>query len=92
MRRSRFSTVLFRHPGKGGWTFAPVPARHAPPVTHGWGRTPVVATVDGRTWKTSVWRDRSGRTLLAVPQRIRGDKGDGDRVQVELGFDEEWAR
>ena len=81
-----FTATLFRIPGKGGWTFAPVPPDKAPPVAHAWGRTPVVATVDGYRWKTSVWRERSGRTLLPVPKAARGGKGDGDRVRVRLEF------
>ena len=85
--RPEFTARLFRYPGKGGWTFAPVPEQCAPPVTHGWGRTPVRATVDGQSWKTSVWRGKDGRTLLAVPKRVRGAKGDGDRVRVRLEFD-----
>jgi hypothetical protein len=79
-----FKAKLFRYPGPGGWTFARVPARHAPPVTEGWGRTPVLARVDGRSWETSVWRDKQFGTLLPVPKAIRGDKGDGDSVEVEL--------
>jgi hypothetical protein len=81
-----FRSKLFRYPGKGGWHFAPVPEKYAPPVTHSWGRTPVDATVDGHRWKTSVWREKSGRTLLAVPKVARGAKGDGDTVRVELTF------
>lgn len=81
-----FTATLFKYPGKGGWHFAPVPERLAPPVTHGWGRTPVRATVQGHTWDTSVWREKSGRTLLAIPAKIRGTLGDGDRVKVELRF------
>jgi hypothetical protein len=34
-----------------------------------------------------VGRARSQRTLLAVPKRIRGAKGDGDVVEVELLLD-----
>jgi hypothetical protein len=83
---TRFTAKLFRVPGKGGWTFAPVPPRHAPPVMHGWGRSTVVATVDGHRWKTSVWREKSGRVLLAVPAKVRGAKGDGDSVRVLLEF------
>jgi hypothetical protein len=81
-----FSAAMFRYPGKGGWHFVPVPVRLAPPVTASWGRTPVTATVDGTTWATSVWRGKDGRTLLAVPAKVRGQKGDGDRVTVELRF------
>ena len=83
---TRFTSTLFRIPGKGGWTFAPVPDECAPSARLAWGRTPVVATVDGQRWKTSVWRERSGRTLLAVPKAIRGAKGEGDRVEVTLEF------
>lgn len=83
---TRFTTTLFRTEGKGGWHFAPVPEQHAPPVTQGWGMTPVVAVVDGYRWKTSVWREKSGRALLPVPKKARGAKGDGDSVRVELEF------
>lgn len=79
-----FRATLFRYPGKGGWTFAPIPPEHAPPATRAWGRTPVTATVDGRTWDTSVWQDRTHGCLLAVPARVRGAKGDGDLVEVQL--------
>ncbi len=80
----RFKTKLFRYPGPGGWTFARIPAKHAPPVTEAWGRTPVRARVDGHEWETSVWRDKQHGTLLPVPKRLRGAKGDGDTVEVEL--------
>jgi hypothetical protein len=82
--RPEFTATLFQYPGKGGWTFAPVPEKFAPAVSHAWGRTPVRATVDGHSWKTSVWRGKDGRTLLAIPKRVRGDKGDGDRVRVRI--------
>jgi hypothetical protein len=81
-----FTAKLWRYPGKGGWHFVTLPEKYAPPVTHGWGRTPVVATVDGHEWKTSVWRDKKKRSLLAVPKSVRGDKGDGDTVKVRLSF------
>ena len=80
----RFKSKLFRYPGAGGWHFAPVPKKHAPPTTGPFGRTPVRARVDGVEWDTSVWRDTRHGTLLAVPRRIRGKKGHGDTVQVEL--------
>ena len=83
-RPATFRARLWRYPGPGGWTFARIPARHAPPATHGWGRTPVHATVDGHAWATSVWRDRKQGTLLPVPKRLLGGKGDGDFVLVAL--------
>ena len=87
-KRGPFRSTLVKYPGKGGWVFAPIPKKHAPPTTRPWGRTPVVAIVDGHEWTTSVWRDsKSSGSLLAVPARIRGTKGHGDRVTVELTFD-----
>lgn len=44
------------------------------------------ASVDGHEWKTSVWRDKRKRTLLAVPKRVRGNKADGDIVSVSIRF------
>jgi hypothetical protein len=85
--RVTFTAILFRYPGKGGWHFAPVPAAKAPSVRHAWGRSPVRATVDGKSWATSVWWDsQSKRTLLAVPKRMRQEKGEGDRIRVILEF------
>ena len=83
---AKFRAKLWRYPGPGGWHFATVPEKYAPLATHGWGRTPVLATVDGHQWKTSVWREKTGRTLLAVPKKVRGEKGHGDTVTVELQF------
>ena len=85
-----FTAELFRVPGQGGWVFAVVPEQHAPGVTLGWGRTPVRATVDGRSWDTSVWREKSGRTLLAVPKKIRGEKDHLDSVDVALEYSIEY--
>ncbi len=81
-----FEAVLIKWGDTGGWHFAPVPPECAPPVQHGWGRTSVVATVDGHRWATSTWREKSGRTLLPVPKAARGGKGAGDVVSVRLEF------
>ena len=44
--------------------------------------------MDGIAWNTSIWRDsQSDGALLAVPARIRGGKGHGDRVTVEFTFE-----
>ena len=79
-----FKAVLSRYPGKGGWTFAPVPEDCAPPVTEHWGRTPVTATLHGRQWRSSVWRDRSGKTMLPIPKKVRGELGAGDEVELTI--------
>ena len=81
-----FVAKLFRYPGKGGWTFVPVPKRFAPTTKLAWGRTPVAATVDGKKWSTSVWTERTGKVLLPVPKSIRREKEDGDKVEVCLEY------
>ena len=81
-----FKGKLFKWAGAGDWHFVQVPSRLSPPVTHPWGRTPVDATVDGHAWTTSVWRGKDGRTLLAVPKKVRGTKREGDSMQVSLTF------
>jgi hypothetical protein len=82
-----FEAVLVRSPGAAAWVFATVPAEWAPDVTGAFGRVPVIATVDGRTWATSVWHGRDGRCLLAVPAKVRHGKDDGDVVTVEVAVD-----
>ncbi|MGH3371841.1 MAG: DUF1905 domain-containing protein, partial [Nocardioidaceae bacterium] len=57
-RRVAFRATLVRWSGPAAWVFAPVPEEHAPPTAGPFGRVPVVATVDGHTWSTSVWRDK----------------------------------
>jgi hypothetical protein len=63
-----------------------VPIKLTPPVTRAWGRTPVVANVDGAEWTTSVWRSKDGKGFLPVPKRIRGEKEEGARVTIAFTF------
>lgn len=82
-----FQATLVRWPGPAAWVFAPVPDDHVHTTAGPFGRVPVIATVDGHTWSTSVWRDRSSGWLLPVPARIRHGKDDGDVVTVDLQVD-----
>lgn len=88
-RRGPFEATLARIPGKGGWTYVAIPRALAPPITRGWGRTPVRATSDGVSWDTSVWRMKTGEGFLPVPKRIRGAKEAGDRVTIEFAFEDD---
>ena len=83
---AEFTAALWKYPGPSGWFFVTLPDEYAPPSTYAWGRAPVLARVDGHEWKTSVWREKTGRTLLPVPKAARGGKGDGDEVRVQLSF------
>lgn len=51
---------------------------------------PVHATVDGKSWSTSIWREKSGRTLLAGPKTIRGTRDHRDSVRVDIEYDLEY--
>jgi hypothetical protein len=82
-----FEATLVRWSGPAAWVFAPVPDEHAPDRPGPFGRVPVVATVDGTTWSTSVWRDKSSGWLLPVPAKVRRGKDDGDTVTVEIEVD-----
>ncbi len=81
-----FDAPLWRYPGKGGWHFVTVPPELAPPPQFGWGRTPVRAEVNGRSWDTSTWHEKSGRTLLPVPKHVRHGASEGDTVSVRISF------
>ncbi|MFC6285707.1 DUF1905 domain-containing protein [Nocardioides sp. GCM10027113] len=82
-----FTATLVRWTGEAAWVFAPVPEEHAPEQAGPFGRVPVTAVVDGRSWSTSVWRDTKAGWLLPVPARIRGGKDDGDEVTVSIEVD-----
>ncbi len=82
-----FEARLVRWDGPAAWVFVPVPDEEAPDVAGSFGRVPVTATVDGRTWTTSVWRDRRAGWLLPVPARIRQGKDDGDVVVASIEVD-----
>ena len=83
MARS-FTATRGRFEGPGGWHCVDVPESLAPDAAGPWGRIPIRATVDGKTWDTSLWRDTKRGVLLAVPKKIRGAKQAGDTVEVVL--------
>jgi hypothetical protein len=89
VHRGPFRTTLARIEGKGGWTYARIPKKLAPPITRAWARTPVRASIDGIEWDTSVWRSRNGEGFLPVPKRIRGGREEGDRVTIAFTYEDD---
>ena len=73
-RRVGFEATLVRWSGEAAWVFAPVPDAHAPDVAGPFGRVPVVATVDGLTWATSVWTSVSGSWASSSASRARQER------------------
>ena len=88
-RTGPFSATLARTTGKTRWTYVAVPKKFTPPITRAWARTPIHASVDGVEWDTSVWRSKTGEGFLPVPKRIRGEKGEGDRVRVAFSYEDD---
>ena len=86
--RRAFTGELVEWDGPAAWHFVRVPEELAPDFAGAFGRVPVTATVDGTTWSTSVWRDKTSGWLLAVPKKVRRGKGDGDVVTVAFKVDD----
>ncbi|MFL6180260.1 MAG: DUF1905 domain-containing protein [Actinomycetes bacterium] len=84
---STFEAELVAWEGPSAWHFVGVPPELAPDFSGAFGRVPVTAEVDGRTWSTSIWRGTDGRWLLAIPKKIRGRKGDGDWIRASIEVD-----
>lgn len=82
-----FEATLFRWEGPAAWVFVRVPDSHAPDVAGAFGRAPVTASVDGKSWSTSVWRHNTAGWVLPLPAWVRGAKDDGDVVTVSIEFD-----
>ncbi len=85
---TEYTGELVEWDGPAAWHFVRVPEPLAPDFAGAFGRVPVIATVDGITWTTSVWRDKNAGWLLAVPKKVRRGKGDGDAVTVTIKVDD----
>ncbi|WP_295418275.1 DUF1905 domain-containing protein [Sulfurovum sp.] len=71
------------------WTIAPLPKSFVIEAVQPFGRTPVIATLNGKEWKTSLWTERSGETMIAVPKKVRGKLEEGDEVEISFVYDYE---
>ncbi|HXG80193.1 MAG TPA: DUF1905 domain-containing protein [Sphingomicrobium sp.] len=77
----------------GSWHFFTVPEEHcdqirAQSLAHrsGFGAVRVEASVNGVTWRTSVFPQKSGGYILPVKAAVRRDAGiaTGDEITIEL--------
>jgi hypothetical protein len=69
------------------WYIAPLPDHFEIEAVQAFGRTPVIATLEGKTWSTSLWTEKSGQTMIAIPKKVRGSYGEGDLVEISFEFD-----
>ena len=81
-----FSAILIN---LSSWRVAPLPDHIEIEAVREFGRTPVAAKCCDKTWKTSLWTDRDGKTMLPIPKKIRGKLDEGDAVEVCFEFDYE---
>lgn len=69
------------------WYFAYLPHSIKIEAVHAFGRTPIIATLDDKTWSTSVWTEKNGNSSIAIPKKIRGNLSEGDEVEITFIFD-----
>ena len=79
--------------GQGRWHFLTIPEDQADEIRvynlgsrRGFGSVRVEATIDGVTWRTSVFPQKSGGYILPIKADVRRRAGisAGDDVKVEL--------
>lgn len=84
---SEFSAALWRWPTPNGVMMVTVPAEVRPPVLAAFGRTPIVATVLGKTWRTSIFGSKQHGAILLMPKKVIGASGEGVVVHVRFEVD-----
>ena len=81
--------------GKGRWHFLTVPPEQAVEIRlealgtrRGFGSVRVAATIDGVTWRTSIFPHKSGGYILPIKAAVRAQAGiaAGDEVEVTLAL------
>ncbi|GAC1524243.1 MAG: DUF1905 domain-containing protein [Chloroflexota bacterium] len=90
-----FTGEMWFWKGPAPWYFITVPkdccdelGATSPVVSYGWGMIPVMATIGGTEWKTSLW-PKDGRYIVPVKADVRRAEGleVGDTVTVRLVVD-----
>ena len=83
--------------GKGSWHFLTVPPDQAVEIRllaiaagprRGFGSVRVEATIDGVTWRTSLFPQKAGGYILPIKAAVRAQAGiaAGDEVTLTLGL------
>jgi hypothetical protein len=81
--------------GKGSWHFLTISAEEAleirmesaaSGIRRGFGSVRVSATINGITWRTSIFPQKSGGYILPIKAEVRraASVGEGDEVRVTL--------
>lgn len=94
----RVKAKVWLHEGQASWHFATLPKGAAREIRmmvggvtgRGWGSVPVVATIGGTTWKTSIFPDKkAGSFVLPLKAEVRKAEGieEGQTVDIRLEID-----
>ena len=82
-----FVAPLWRWPTPKGILMVTVPEEVRPPALAAFGRTPIRATVRGRTWATSIFGSNAHGAILLMPKKTIGPLREGDPVEVSFEVD-----
>lgn len=69
------------------WYIAPLPNNIDIEAVHCFGRTPVIAKVNNKTWNTSIWTQKDGITMIAIPKKVRDKLIEGEEIEIHFEFD-----
>lgn len=78
--------------GKGSWHFLTIPAEEAIEIRllaraeprRGFGSVRVAASINGVTWRTSIFPQKSGGYILPIKAGVRRDAGIGAGEEVTV--------
>lgn len=62
---------LCMFPGPAAWSYVPIPNSKVPKVRPGgWGSIPVVVTVGGTTWRTSLFASKGKKYFVPIKKSV----------------------
>ncbi|HWP94722.1 MAG TPA: DUF1905 domain-containing protein [Gammaproteobacteria bacterium] len=90
----RMRAKVWRYAGTSSWYFVTLPKTHARQIRachafrrRGWGSLPVIVTLGGTTWKTSIFPEsETGSYVLPIKAEVRRREGiaAGDTIGFTL--------
>lgn len=84
-----FKGTVQKFPGKGGWVYVPVSAKHKAYLQQqrlAWGMYPITAHVGGTSWQTKLMMKKGGDFFVALKVAIRNKEkiSVGDSITISF--------